>query len=377
MFGSPKSAPTTTDGTDVPGGVARATDWAWRILVMGGAIALILFVLVQLSFIVIPLLVAVLLAALASPLNVLLLKWRFPRWLATVTTLVTFLSAVTALVWLVINEVIRGWEKVLGRIQVVYDDLAGFLISSPLKISEEQLRLWFTQLTGELEINSTWLLNGALSFSSSIGAWLIGLGIALFALIFFIHEGEKIWAFIAGLFPKEARGAVLGAGIAGWGTLLNFVRIQVLVAVIDAIGIGLGALFLGLPLVVPIAVAVFLGGFVPFIGAAVTGAFAVLVALVFEGPFIALIMLIIVLAVQQIESQIIQPLVMGKAVKVHPLAVVVAVAAGGYFAGITGVLFAVPIVALGNVVVKYLASGEWRTDPIATGKIKKIKIDKS
>jgi putative heme transporter len=318
--------------------------------------------------------VAVLLSALASPLNALLLKLRFPRWLATVTTLITFVSVVTALVWLVINEVIRGWEKVLGRTQVIYDELSVFLLNSPLGISEEQLSAWFTQITGELELNSGWVLSGALSFSSSIGAWLVGFGIALFALVFFIHEGEKIWRFVANLFPTEAKGAVYGAGIAGWGTLLNFVRVQVFVALVDAIGIGLGAFFLGLPLVVPIAVAVFLGGFVPFIGATVTGAFAVLVALVFEGPVVALIMLIIVIAVQQLESQIIQPLVMGKAVKVHPLAVVIGVAIGGFFAGIAGILFAVPVVALGNVVIRYLAAGEWRRDPVATGEIDEVKL---
>lgn len=371
MFGLSRPQPTDSEGVVVPPGILRATEWAWRILVIGGAVALVLFVLVQLNFIVIPLLVAILLAALAAPLNELLLKLRFPRWLATVSTLVIFLSVITALVWLVVNEVIRGWEKVVGRIPALYDDLSAFLLTSPLEISDSQLRAWFTQVTGELEIDSTWLLNGALSFTSSIGAWLVGFGIALFALVFFVHDGQKIWAFVTGFFPKDARGAVYGAGLAGWGTLLTFVRVQVFVAFVDAVGIGLGALFLGLPLVVPIAVAVFLGGFVPFIGATVTGAFAVLVALVFEGPFIALIMLIIVVAVQQIESQIIQPLVMGKAVKIHPLGVVVAVAVGGYFAGIPGVLFAVPVVALGNVVVQYLASGAWRTDPIATGKIPK------
>jgi len=374
MFFSPKVGQPAPEHPDVPSALVRATDWSWRILVIGGAVALLLFVVVQLDFIVVPLVVAVLLSALASPLNDLLLKLRFPRWLATVTTLITFISVVTALVWLVINEVIRGWEKVLGRTQVVYDELSVFLLNSPLGISEEQLSAWFIQITGELELNSGWILSGALSFSSSIGAWLVGFGIALFALVFFIHEGEKIWRFVANLFPAEAKGAVFGAGIAGWGTLLNFVRIQVFVAFIDAIGIGLGAFFLGLPLVVPIAVAVFLGGFVPFIGATVTGAFAVLVALVFEGPVVALIMLIIVIAVQQLESQIIQPLVMGKAVKVHPLAVVIGVAIGGFFAGIAGILFAVPIVALGNVVIRYLAAGQWRTDPVATGEIDKVKL---
>ncbi len=263
MFLSSKSGPPAPEHHDVPSALVRATDWSWRILVIGGALALVLFVVVQLNFIVIPLLVAVLLSALAAPLNYLLLKLRFPRWVATTTTLVAFLAVVTTLVWLVLNEVIRGLEKVLSRIQVVYDELSVYLLNSPLEISEQQLTTWFTQLTGELELNSSWILNGALSFSSSIGAWLVGLGIALFALVFFIHEGRKIWGFVANLFPKEARGAVLGAGLAGWGTLLNFVRIQVFVALIDAVGIGLGAFFLGLPLVVPIAVAVFLGGFVP------------------------------------------------------------------------------------------------------------------
>ena len=346
----------------MPLGFVRATDWSWRLLVIAGAVAVVLFVLAQLSFLVVPLLIAVLLTALASPLNLLLLKLRFPRWLATLTTVVVFLSVVTTLFWLVINELVRGWESLLSRIQLVYNDFIIFLVDSPLQLSATDLRALFNETLAELDIDSTWVLNGALSFSSSLGSWLVGFGIAIFALIFFVHDGPRIWQFVVGLFPTAARPALYGSGVAGWGTLLNFVRIQVFVAVVDAVGIGLGAFFLGLPLVVPIAVAVFLGGFVPFIGATVTGAFAVLVALVFEGPVPALIMLIIVIGVQQLESQVLQPVVMGAAVKVHPLAVVIAVAAGGYLAGIPGVLFAVPLVAFANVVVRYLASGEWRSD---------------
>ena len=372
MFSTGKNKPVEQESS-IPPALVQATEWSWRLLVIGAAVTALLFLLAQLDFIVIPLLVAVLLAALASPLNLLLLRAKFPKWLATTSTLVIFVSAISALVWLVVNEVIRGWEKVLGRLEYVYDELSGYVLSLPFNISEPELRAWFDELATQLELNSAWLLNGALSFSTSVGAWLIGVGISLFALVFFIHEGQKIWTFVAGLFPGQARGAILGSGLAGWSTLLTFVRVQVLVAGINAFGIGLGAFFLGLPLVLPIAVAVFLGSFVPFIGATVTGAFAVLVALVFEGPVVALIMLIIVIVVQQLEGQVIQPLIMGKAVKIHPLAVVIAVAIGGFFAGIPGVLFAVPVVALGNVVVKYLASGQWRTDPIATGQIEKIK----
>lgn len=350
----------------VPLGLARATEWSWRIIVILIATGIVVVVLAQLSFLVVPLLIAVLLTALAAPLNLLLLRLRFPRWLATLTTMVIFVASVATLFWLVVNELVRGWESLLSRSLLVYDDLILFLVDSPLGLSESELRVWFNQTIADLNIDSTWILNGALSFSSSLGSWLVGFGIAIFALIFFLHDGPRIWAFVVGLFPKAARPALFGASIAGWGTLLNFVRIQVFVAVVDALGIGLGAFFLGLPLVVPIAVAVFLGAFVPFIGATVTGAFAVLVALVFEGPAAALIMVIIVIGVQQLESQILQPVVMGAAVAVHPLAVVLAVTAGGYLAGIPGVLFAVPLVAFGNVVVRYLAAGQWRTDTEAT-----------
>jgi predicted PurR-regulated permease PerM len=165
------------------------------------------------------------------------------------------------------------------------------------------------------------------------------------------------------VFPRRARAGVDGAGRAGWVTLRNFAKVQVLVAFIDAVGIGLVAFFLGLPLVGPIAVLVFLGSFIPVVGAVVTGALAVLVALVFKGWVFALIMLAGVLAVQQLEGHVLQPLIMGTAVKVHPLAVVLSVAAGSLLAGIPGALFAVPFVAVLNVMVHYVSSGKWRASP--------------
>ena len=175
--------------------------------------------------------------------------------------------------------------------------------------------------------------------------------LAIFATLFILIDGRGIWNWIVGIFPRRARAAVDGAGCAGWATLQNFVKVQILVATIDAIGIGLGAFLLGVPLAVPIAILVFLGSFIPIVGAVVTGALAVFVALVYNGWVIALIMLGIVLLVQQVEGHILQPLIMGTAVKVHPLGVVVAVATGSLLAGIPGALFAVPVAAVLNVMI--------------------------
>ena len=347
----------------LPLGFERATEWSWRFLVIAAASAVGLFLVIQLNFLIVPLLISVLLAALAAPLAIALRAIRFPRWLATLTTMVVFLAVITGLVWLVVGELVRGWESLRDRTIIAYDDFVLFLLDSPLEVSEAQLNTWFSALVEESNIDSAWLLSGALSVTSSVGSWLVGAGIALFALVFFIHDGARIWEYLVSWFPRLARPAVLGSGRAGWETLLSYVKVQIFVAFVDAVGIGLGAFFLGLPLVAPIAIGVFLGAFVPIVGGTVAAALAILVALVYEGPLTALIMLIIVLAVQQLEGQVLQPLVMGAAVRIHPLAVVLAVAAGGYLAGIPGVLFAVPVVAFINVAVKYLAAGQWRGDP--------------
>lgn len=349
----------------IPGGLQVATAWSWRFLVIIAALAVAVFLVIQLSFLVVPLLVAVLLAGLVAPFAEWLRRHRFPRWLATLTTLLSLLGVITGLIWLVVVEIMRDWDSLQRRSIIAYEDFVDFLLQSPLQVTESQLTEWFDALLVELNVNSAWILSGALSLTGSLGSLLVGVGLTFFALIFFVHDGGRIWRFMIGLLPRDARSPVAGASLHGWATLTSFVKVQIFVALVDAVGIGLGALFLQLPLVLLIVVAVFLGGFVPIVGAFATGALAIFIALVYEGPVAALIMLGIVLLVQQVESQILQPLVMGAAMRIHPLAVVLAVSAGGFLAGIPGVLFAVPVVAYLNVFVRYLAEGTWRDDPSA------------
>ncbi len=356
----------SVDRPTVPRGVQVAAAWSWRFVAVVAALAVAVLLIIQLSFIVVPLLIAVLLAVLAAPIANWLKQHWIPAWLSTLMTLVVFLSAITGLIWLVVEQILRDWTSLQDKSVVAYENFIVWLVDSPLHISETQLTDWWTNLADELNLNSAWIVSGALSISSSLGSVIVGAGLALFALVFFVHDGERIVRWTINLLPQDARAPVAGATQKGWVTLTNFVGVQIFVAVIDAIGIGLGAFFLGLPLVIPIAVAVFLGGFVPIIGAFIAGGLAAFIALVYEGPIAALIMVVIVLAVQQLEGQILQPLVMGAAVKIHPLAVVLAVSAGGFLAGIPGVLFAVPVVAYLNVFISYLAKKEWVSDPAVT-----------
>ncbi len=347
----------------VPVGVRIAGAWAWRLLVIAGVIAIFVFLVVQLRLIVVPLMVAVLLAALLVPFVTFLQRHRWPKWLAITVAEVGILAIVSALVYLVVVQVRDGFPALQERTIEAVGTFREFLLNSPLKLTDLQISDYLGQAVQSIQDNSAVFVTGALSVGSTAGHVLIGILLVLFANLILLIDGEGIWGWVVRLFPRNARAAVNGSGMAGWTTLTRFVRVQVFVAAIDAIGIGGIALILQLPLAIPIAVAVFLGSFIPIVGAVLTGTIAVFIALVYQGPVIALIMLAGVLLVQQIEGHVLQPLVMGAVVKVHPLAVVLAVGAGGFLAGIPGALFAVPIVATVNTMAAYVSSGTWRETP--------------
>jgi predicted PurR-regulated permease PerM len=347
----------------VPYGMRLAAAWSWRMLLVGGVVAVVVFLVIQLRLIVIPLLVAVLIGALLVPFSQLLIRrLRFPKWLAVTVAMLSALAIVGGLLTLGITQIVRGSDELAAQSLVAWDDFRAWLLDGPFHITESQLNEWVAQIVASVQQDSGVLLSGALSVGSTLGHFLAGLLLALFATLFILIDGRGIWRWLVGIFPRRARAAVDGAGRAGWTTLQNFVKVQILVATIDAIGIGLGAFLLGVPLAVPIAILVFLGSFIPIVGAVATGALAVFVALVYNGWVIALIMLGVVLLVQQVEGHILQPLIMGTAVKVHPLGVVVAVATGSLLAGIPGALFAVPVAAVLNVMIVYVASGVWKAE---------------
>ncbi|QJU53983.1 AI-2E family transporter [Herbiconiux sp. KACC 21604] len=344
----------------VPMGMQIAGAWSWRILVLVGALAVFGFLIVQLRFLVIPLMLAVVLSALLVPFKNFLVRHHWPKWLAVTVAELSTLVVVAGLVFLVATQVSSGFDDLKNQTVASYNDLKAFLAQSPLQVSEDDFNSYVAQIWQTIQQDSQSLLSGAAAVGSSIGHVLAGVLLVLFSTLFILIDGERIWSWLVKLFPRKARAATDGAGRAGWRTLQNFVKVQILVASVDAVGIAVGAAILGVPLAIPIGVLVFLGSFIPIIGAVVTGAVAVFIALVYNGWVIALIMLGVVLLVQQLEGHVLQPFVMGTAVKVHPLAVVLAVAGGSMVAGIAGAFFAVPLVATLNVMIAYVAGGAWR-----------------
>jgi predicted PurR-regulated permease PerM len=347
----------------VPPAMQVAGAWAWRILVVVAALAALLWVVAQFSLVVIPLLIAVILSALLVPFKNYLVRHHWPRWLAIVVPMLTVFVIIGALGLLVTSQISSGYDDLKAQSTASYNLFIDTLKNGPLHLTDDQINSYIGQAWTAIQNDSSALFRGALSLGSTVGHVLTGVLLVLFSTLFILIDGKGIWNWLVRVFPKRARAAVDGAGLSGWNTLQSFIKVQILVAFVDAVGIGLGAFILQVPLAIPIAVLVFLGSFIPVVGAVLTGALAVFIALIYNGWVVALIMLGVVLLVQQIEGHVLQPLVMGTAVKVHPLAVVLAVAGGSIIAGIPGAFFAVPFIAVLNVMIKYVASGAWRGKP--------------
>ncbi len=335
--------------------VRAAAAWSWRFLLIAAATAAGLWIVGFFKVIVVSVAVALLLTVLLAPVaRFLHARLRFPRGLAAITSVLLLLAVVAGLVVLAGRSIANGFGDLYDQASQGIDEALAWLSDGPLGLSTDQLDDLVQQGRDQISENASTLVSGALSVTTTVGHVAAGTLIALFCTFFFLLDGRTIWTWLVGLLPVSVRERVHQAGRRGIVTLSGYTRTQILVAFVDATGIGVGAAILGVPLAVPLATLVFVGSFIPIVGAIATGAVAVLVALVAQGPVVALIMLGVVLLVQQIEGHVLQPFLMGHAVSLHPVAVLLVVAAGSLAAGIVGALFAVPIAAVLNTVVLYL-----------------------
>jgi putative heme transporter len=343
------------DDESVSRPIRVAAAWSWRLLVIGAALATVMWLIGRFRLVLIPIAIALLLSALLSPsAGWLRRRVRLPRSLAVALVLIGGLAAVAGTLTAVVTQFVNGFPDLTERAAGGLDKIQTWLRNGPLHLSNAQLVDVGEAAQKWVDEHRTQLTTGALATAATALEVFASILLILFVTFFFLRDGRRIWRYLTKILPLGAREPVYRAGEAAWSTLVAYVRATVLVAFIDAVGIGLALVLLGVKFAFPLAALVFLGAFVPIVGATVSGVVAVLVALVDKGPVTALLVLAAVVAVQQLEGHVLQPIIMGRAVAIHPLAVIVAIASGIVLAGIIGALVAVPIVAVLNTGIRHL-----------------------
>lgn len=340
---------------EIPIGVRRAAAWSWRILLVIALLVVVVKALSTLMTLIVPVLVAVLLTSLLNPFVSLLTRHTFlGRAAASGVALLGLILVVSGMLTLAGRSLFSQLADIQQQAVAGFDQLTTF-VTDKLQIDTPAIDAARDELLAKVQENSGTIVSGALTGVSTVGTALTGLVICLFTLFFLMSGGRGIWRWFVGLMPPAARPSTHEAFRRGWKALSAYMRTQVLVAAVDAVGIALGMVFMGLGgYAVPVWLLVFLFSFVPLVGAIVSGAIAVLIVLVLKGWVFALIMLGIVLLVQQIEGNVLQPFLMGKAVELHPLAVFLGVALGSIVAGIPGALFAIPLIAFVNATLLHV-----------------------
>ncbi|MFD5591636.1 AI-2E family transporter [Streptomyces griseorubiginosus] len=338
----------------VPWGVRVAAEAGWRLLILAGTVWVLMRIISSVQLVVFAFVVSLLITALLQPTVARLMRHGVPRGPATALTAILGFVVIGLMGWFVTWQVMENIDNLSDQIQSGIDDLRNWLLKSPFHVTDKQINQIAKNLREAVGANTDQITSAGLEGVQVVVEALTGILLTFFSTLFLLYDGRRIWEWTLKLVPAAARPAVAGAGPRAWRTLTAYVRGTVLVALIDAVFIGIGIYFLKVPMAVPLAVFIFLFSFIPLVGAVASGALAVLVALVTQGVFTAVMTLAVVLAVQQIEGHILQPFILGRAVRVHPLAVVLTVATGGMVAGIGGAVVAVPLVAVTNTVVSYL-----------------------
>ena len=334
--------------------IRKTAAWAWRLLAVLAAFIAVLWVLQKLEIIVVPVLLALMLSALLVPPVDWMDRRGLPRGAAVALVVLGGFAFLGGTLTFVVSQFIVGLPDLTEQVTRSIESTRRWLIHGPAHLRSEQIENAGNAAIQALHNNQAKLTSGALSTAATLTEVVTAAVLVLFTLIFFLYGGRNIWQYVVKIFPVDVRERVLDAGRAGYGSLIGYVRATFLVALTDAAGVGAGLAIMGVPLALPLASLVFLGAFIPLVGAVIAGFLAVIVALLAKGIVYALATLGLLILINQIEAHLLQPLVMGRAVSIHPLAVVLAISTGGVVAGIVGALLAVPTVAFFNNAIQVL-----------------------
>ncbi|GLZ08501.1 hypothetical protein Acsp03_59670 [Actinomadura sp. NBRC 104412] len=329
------------------------------VLIVAGTVYLLVQLLVQLAPLTLAIVVALLLAALVHPLSDRLRRARVPPWIAALTGVLALLVVVTGSLVLIGERVVDQVPNLQRSLNAGLGRLRDFALNGPFPISQAQVDSVVNGVMRAARGAAPDPVGGATVAAQAVGSILL----AIVLLFFMLKDGRTMWQWTLRAFPARFRSSLDAAAEAGWVTLVSYVRGIVLIALVDAVGIGVALVLIGVPLALPLALLTFIAAFVPIIGATVAGAAAVLVAFVTNGPGDALLVLAAVIVVQQAEGNLLQPLIQGRALSLHPAVVLVAVTAGTLLGGIAGAAVAVPLVAVANRVTTVLRTTPPADDP--------------
>ncbi|HEX2177336.1 MAG TPA: AI-2E family transporter, partial [Nocardioidaceae bacterium] len=299
-----------------------------------------------------PLLLGLLLATVLWPPARLLRRW-LPAALASLLVIVGGLLVLFGLGAVLAPQVAGQSQELADAVVAGLNDLRGLVSRPPFNFGTEQINNVIDQAINQLQSNAQSIAGGVITGVATAGSILLNAILALVLCFFFLKDGPRFVPWISALVGQRAAPHVAAVSVRVWDTLSGFIRAQAAVGLVDAVAIGVGLVVLGVPLALPLAVLIFFGAFIPIIGAFVTGALAALVALVTQGLVSALIVVALVLVVQQLEGNVLQPILVGRALDLHAALVILAVTAGSSLAGIIGAFLAVPVVAVGTTIVRY------------------------
>jgi predicted PurR-regulated permease PerM len=361
--GTPGNVPAGTPG-NVPAGqtvprlLQQAAAWSWRLLLVGLLIYVAFRVASALRLVVLPCFAALLLTALLQPLTSRLRKAGLPSLAATWCTILAAVAVLAGVGILAANRVSADYKQLSVEVRSTAHQVQISLAGPPFHVNSVRLQQYSDQLVQFLSQHKSLVAGTVVTGGKIVLELLTGLVLTVFITFFLLKDGERIWSWVVSALRPQPRRRADNAGLAAWAALVNYVRGTSVVAAIHAVSIGIALWLLGVPLLVPLIILVFVAAFIPLIGILVAGALAILVTLGTKGLLAAVILLVVFLLENQVESHLLQPLVVGRIVRLHPLAIILVLAVGGIVAGIPGAIVAVPAAAALSYAWPYLRGAE-------------------
>ncbi|MDR7085983.1 putative PurR-regulated permease PerM [Aeromicrobium panaciterrae] len=341
-------------GVVIDEGLGVMQKWGWRIVVLAAAGLVLGWIIGHTWVVIFPVALALIVTTILGPPAAWLRSKGWPAGLAAMAIVLGFIGAIVGVIAILTPQVAGQASEVAASASDGLQKVRDWLTGEPLNLSEGQITRAIEALQDKVQSSATSIGSGIFSTIGAATSAIVNLILVLMLTFFFVKDGHKFLPWVKVVAGQRAGGHIVEVANRAWATLGGFIRVQSLVALIDAAIIGAGLAIIGSPLAIPLAVVTFFGAYIPIIGAFVSGALAVLVTLVTNEPKDALIVLIIVVAVQQLEGNVLSPMLQGKTMNLHPAVVLLGVAAGGTLFGITGAFLAVPVVATTTEILRYL-----------------------